>query len=232
MNKKIFRASLLVALLVLTASIVLIMGILYEYFETQLKNELKSEAAYISIAIENEGISYFENIDGEERITLITPDGKVIVDTEANSERLENHLDREEIQQALKNGSGTSIRYSDTLTEKTIYYAVKLQDGNILRVSAKQYTVVTLLLGLAQPIAVVLIVALILSFVLSMRLSKSIVQPINQLDLEQPENNTIYEELAPLLTKISSYRSLMRKIFCLKKNLLICLNCQTKLHIG
>ena len=206
MNKKIFRSSFLVALLVLTASIALIMGILYEYFETQLKNELKSEAAYISIAIENEGVSYLENTDGEERITLIAPDGTVIIDTEANSENLENHLDREEIQQALQNGSGTSIRYSNTLTEKIIYYAIKLQDGSILRISAKHYSVVTLLLGLSQPIVIVLIIALILSFVLSMRLSKSIVQPINQLDLEQPENNTVYEELTPLLSKISAQK--------------------------
>ena len=124
MHNKIFRSSMLVTLLVLLSSIVLIMGILYDYFESQLINELKREAAYISIAIENEGIEYLDSIENEnERITLIAPDGTVIADTVADTDVLENHIDREEVKEAIQNGSGTSSRYSDTLTEKIIYYA-------------------------------------------------------------------------------------------------------------
>ena len=122
---------------------------------------------------------------------------------------MENHLERTEVKQAAENGSGTSVRYSDTLTEKIIYYAVKTPDGNILRVSVKHYTVVTILLGLVQPILVILLIAAVLCFVLSSKVSKSIVKPINSLDLDEPENNNAYEELSPLLKKISRQRKII-----------------------
>lgn len=203
MHKKIFRSSMFVTLIVLATSVAFIMGILYDYFESQLINELKREAVYISKAIENEGIDYLNSIEGEnERITLISPDGTVIADTVADADKLENHAEREEIKQAIQNGSGTSSRYSQTLTEKIVYYAVKLENGNILRVSAKHYSVVVILLGLLQPILVVIIIALVLSFVLCQRVSKKLVAPINNLDLDHPENNQTYEELTPLLKKI------------------------------
>ncbi len=122
---------------------------------------------------------------------------------------MENHLERSEVKQAAENGSGTSVRYSETLTEKIIYYAVKMPNGNILRVSVKHYTVITILLGLVQPILVTLLIAAVLCFVLSSKLSKSIVKPINSLDLDAPENNDAYEELAPLLKKISRQRRII-----------------------
>lgn len=204
MHKKIFRSALLVTLFVLVTSIALIMGILYDYFESKLIDELQSKALYISRAIENEGENFLSNMHNErERITLISPDGIVIADTVADAEYLENHSSREEVKQAMENGSGISSRYSDTLTEKIIYYAVKLENGNILRVSARHYSVVVILLGLIQPVLVVTIIALILSFVLCLRVSKKLVEPINSLDLENPENNETYEELTPLLNKIS-----------------------------
>lgn len=210
MTKKIFRSFLLTALLTLAVSMLFVFGILYQYFEEQLINELKSKAVYISHAVESEGVDYLESIgDIGERVTLIAPDGTVIADTEANAAEMENHLERGEVKQALANGSGTSVRYSDTLTEKIIYYAVKIPDGNILRVSVKHYTVITILLGLVQPILAILLIASVLCFVLSSRLSKSIVKPINSLDLDAPENNDAYEELAPLLRKISRQRKVI-----------------------
>ncbi len=212
MHKKIFRSSMLVTLLVLLSSIVLIMGILYDYFESQLINELKREAAYISIAIENEGIEYLDSIENEnERITLIAPDGTVIADTVANADVLENHIDREEVKEAIQNGSGTSSRYSDTLTEKIIYYAVKINDGNILRISARHYTVFTILFGLLQPIMIVVFISILLSLWLCHRVSVKIVEPINTLDLEHPENNETYEELTPFLKKIANQRKIIDK---------------------
>lgn len=207
------------AIIVIISSFVITIGILFDYFQSQLEKELKSEAIYIASAIENEGAGYLESITNDEkRITLISADGTVIADTSVEADGLENHLDREEIKKAIKNGYGTSVRYSETLTEKTIYYAQTLKDGNILRISTKQYTVIIVLLGLSQPIAVVVIITLILSFVLSSRVSKNIVNPINEIDLENPENNNTYEELSPLLSKISSqHKTIQKQLYDAKK---------------
>lgn len=212
MNKKIFRSSVAVALVVLLSSIVLIMGILFQYFENQLKSELESEANYIAYAVEKQGLDYINNFsNSNKRITLISPDGDVIADTSANESELGNHADRQEVIDALKNGKGTSIRYSNTLAEKTVYYAMKMDDGNILRVSTTQYTVAAIIMSLIQPILIVFVVAVVLSFVLSQKISKSIIKPINELDLDHPSNNEPYDELAPLLQKISKQKKTIEK---------------------
>ena len=184
MNKKIFRSSVAVALVVLLSSLVLIFGILFRYFENQLQSELESEADYIAYAVENQGIDYINNFsNSNKRITLISPDGKVLADTSAHESELGNHTDRQEIMEAMKNGKGTSIRYSKTLAEKTVYYAMKMNDGNILRVSTKQYTVAVILFRLIQPILIVFVIAVVLSFALAQKVSKSIIKPINESDL-------------------------------------------------
>ena len=207
MNRKIFRSNFLTSMLVLLATIVFIMGVLYDFFSMQLQKELKSEASYIAYAVKNEGSSYISNFTGnEKRITLIDKDGTVLADTLADVTSLDNHGDRKEVKEALKNGSGTSIRYSDTLMEKTIYYAERLEDGTVLRISAKQYSVVAVLMGLVQPVLIVLVCALILSLILSSRVSKTIINPLNNLDLNHPEDNETYDELAPLLKKIAVQR--------------------------
>ena len=212
MNKKIFRSSVAVALVVLLSSIVLIMGILFQYFENQLQSELESEANYIAYAVENQGLDYIENFtDSDKRITLISPDGDVIADTSADESKLDDHSDRQEVVDAMKNGQGTSIRYSGTLAEKTVYYAMKMNDGNILRVSTTQYTVVTILISLLQPILIVFVVAIAVSFIMAQRISKSIIKPINALDLDNPSNNEPYDELAPLLRKISKQKRTIEK---------------------
>lgn len=212
MNKKIFRSSVAVALVVLLSSIVLIIGILFQYFENQLQSELESEASYIAYAVEKQGLDYIRNFsNSDKRITLISPDGDVIADTSANESELGNHADRQEVIDALKNGKGTSIRYSNTLAEKTVYYAMKMDDGNILRVSTTQYTVAAIIMSLIQPILIVFVVAVVLSFVLSQKISKSIIKPINELDLDNPSNNEPYDELAPLLQKISKQKKTIEK---------------------
>lgn len=207
MNKKIYRGTVFTAMLVLAASIVLILGVLHGFFENQIKAELAKEAEYISYALKNEGLSFLEDLRRSdkdiERVTVVSADGTVLADTVTDTENMENHSDREEIRQAFENGTGTSVRYSDTLTEKTVYYAMLLEDGNVLRVSTTQYTVPAVLLGLARPIIVVAIIAVVLSLILSVKVSESIVKPINALDLDDPENNDTYEELSPLLKKIS-----------------------------
>ena len=211
MNKKKFRSTVAVTLLVLAASLTLMIGILFDYFEEQMLRELKSEATYISHAVEHEGAAYLEDMAiGDKRITLIAPDGTVLADTSAERE-LENHGDRDEVQQAMETGTGKSVRYSETLMEKTVYYAIKLEDGRILRISATRYSVAVVLLGLMHPLMLVLLFALLLAFLLSSRVSKSILTPINGLDLEHPEKNDTYEELTPLLSKISAQRRTIDK---------------------
>ena len=219
MHSKIFRSSLLVSMLSLVAAIALILGFLFSYFENQLEKELENEAIYISNAIEHEGIDYLSDIqNNDKRITLISADGTVLADTSVDAEKLENHLNREEVKQAFETGKGSSVRYSDTITEKVIYYAEKMNDGTILRISSKQYTVWVVLLGIAQPIAIILIISIVLSLVLSMRVSKSIVEPINSLNLENPADNECYEEIAPLLKKISTqHRTIQNQLIDARK---------------
>lgn len=210
MNKKIFRLSFLSSLLVLTVSFILVLGVLFDYFEERIFNELESEASYISYAIENEGSSYVENfINKNKRITLVSPNGEVIADTSASVDKLDNHAERKEIKEAIINGSGKSSRYSDTLMQKTLYYAIKLHNGNILRVSTTQNSVITILLGLLNPLVIIIVIALVVSFFLSQRVSKSIIKPFNTLDLDNPINNDTYEELTPLLKKMSMQKKLI-----------------------
>ncbi|MCI9083310.1 MAG: PAS domain-containing protein [Lachnospiraceae bacterium] len=204
MHKKIFQSSFLTAFLVLITTIALIMGVLFHFFEEQIQKELENEAGYLSQTIEKTGVRFFDGFEKQtNRVTLIDADGKVLFDSDAEAEKLDNHADREEINAAMKNGTGKSIRYSQTLTEKTVNYAVRLSDGSVLRVSTTQYTVITVLLGMLQPLLIVLAAAVILTFVLSLRVSKAIIEPINELDLESPENNVAYEELTPLLKKLA-----------------------------
>ena len=213
MNKKIFCSSLLTVCLVLVATIVLIMGLLFHFFEKQIQTELANEAGFLAQALENEGAGYFDGFDnknnriaGNNRITWIDKNGTVLFDSRADASELDNHADRDEIKTAMKEGKGMSTRYSKTLTEKTVNYAIRLSDGSILRVSTEQYTVVTILMGMLQPVLFILFVALILTLVISARVSKAIIEPINRLDLEMPENNDTYEELTPLLRKIADQK--------------------------
>jgi len=212
MIKKIFRSSFFTSMLILLMSFCLTFGVLFGYFEVQMFKELESEAGYISYGIKNDGINYITGFNEKgKRITLVSQDGTVLADTSADAETLENHADREEIAAALKNGKGTSSRYSDTLTQKTLYYAEKLEDGNVLRVSTTQNSVVVLLLGLMQPLIIIIVIGLIISFFLSYRVSKSITKPINELDLDNPTANETYEELTPLLKKMSAQKKTIDK---------------------
>lgn len=207
MTKRIFRAVCISAVTVLCASIILIMGVLYGYFNDVRKNQIKAELSLAKNAVETEGVSYLENLKNEStdyRITWIDKSGNIIFDTQSNSESMENHLEREEVKEAFANGSGESERYSSTLTEKMMYCAELLDDGTVLRISVSQLTVLTLLLGIAQPVAIVFVIALVVSFIFASRISKRIVKPLNEIDLDNPLENDAYDELSPFLSKISN----------------------------
>ena len=203
MTKKIFKSIMFVCALVLTVGLAAVMGILYSNFDGQMRKELSKEAAYLAYGVEQQGLDYLKNIkDKSARITYIDQDGTVLFDNEADVSEMKNHSDRTEFQKAEKYGAGESSRYSDTLSEKTIYYALRLKDGTVLRVSGTQDSVLALVENLIFPLCGLLCLMLILSGIMASAISKRIVKPINELDLESPEENQIYEELSPLLSKI------------------------------
>ena len=203
MTKKIFQSILLVAGCVLLASLLIIMGFLYDYFGGVEENQLRDELSLAAAAVEDGGTDYLSQLTADRcRLTWIAADGSVLYDTKTDAESLENHASRAEVSQALATGTGESTRYSSTLMEKTMYYAQRLYDGTVLRISISRATVGMIAVGMIQPLLIVLIVALILSGLLARRLSRRIVDPLNSLDLEHPLDNDAYEELSPLLKRI------------------------------
>lgn len=200
MTKKIFHSILLVACTVLLACYLVILTSLNDYFTSLRKSQLKTQLSFASTAVEDEGIEYLKNVEnGEYRLTLIDTDGTVLYDTDADAAAMENHSDRREFQEAFLSGYGESHRYSRTLTEQTYYFAKKLSDDRVLRISTSQVTIVSLLLGMLQPLLVITFLAILLSVFLAKRASRNLVRPLNNLDLNDPLSNDVYEELSPLL---------------------------------
>lgn len=207
MTHKIFKSMMAAMLAVLLAALVIIAGCFYDYFATVQENQLTDELSLAAGGVESSGKDYLAALASNHyRLTWVAADGTVLYDTQADAAQMENHAEREEIRQALQNGTGSSSRYSATLLEKTIYRSVRLDDGSVLRISVSRATLATLVLGMLQPLLVVLLAALILAAVLASSISKHIVAPLNQIDLEHPLDNDTYEELAPLLTRISQQR--------------------------
>ena len=208
MSHKIFRSILLVAAAVLLASLLIIMSYLYEYFAGVQERQLGDELSLAAAGVEGYGESYLQTVKpGDYRITWIAADGTVLYDTIRPDTPEENHAGREEVKRALETGEGRSTRYSTTLLEKTIYYARRLTDGSVLRMSISGATTGYLALGVVQPALLVFVLALILSSFLARRISNRIVEPLNHLDLDHPLDNTAaYAELSPLLRRIHEQR--------------------------
>ena len=203
MTKKIFKSIMAVCTVVLVLGLAFVMGILYRYFGRQISTELEKEASYVAQGVELSGVEYLEKLNGKNaRITLIDQDGSVLYDSQAEASSMENHGDREEVEEAAETGKGEAVRMSETLSEKTIYYALRLEDGRILRVSSTQYSVLALVYQLIVPVLWILLLMIILSGAFAFRLSKKVVEPVNNLDLEHPEENEVYEEVAPLLSRM------------------------------
>ena len=207
MTKKIFRSTVAVGLAVLLASLVIIMGALYSYFGHVQEQQLRDELSIAAAAVEDGGQAYLSRLESDDyRITWLRSDGVVLYDTKADASAMENHAQRQEVRQALETGVGESSRYSATLLEKTLYYAQRLPDGTVLRLSASRVTVGVLLLSMLPAILAVIAAALVLSGILAGRVSKRIVEPLNRLDLEHPLENDAYEELSPLLRRLEHQR--------------------------
>ena len=204
MSKKIFRSIIAVAMVVLLASIFIASSFLYGYFNKSQVTQLKEELSLVAANVDKVGTEYFDTFDSSVfRFTLVSADGSVLYDSEANAADMENHLAREEIAEALANGSGSSARYSSTLTERTFYEATRLENGNVLRISVSQVTVGALILGMLPAICAIVFVSVVVALLLSHKMAKDIVKPLDVLDLEHPAENETYEELTPILTKLN-----------------------------
>lgn len=203
MTSKILKSILSVAVAVLLSSIIIITGVFYQYFGEVQENQLKDELSLAASATEQLGKNYLAGLDYDRyRLTWVTPDGIVIFDSHADIASMENHANREEIKEALVSGTGSCTRRSSTLMEQTIYEATRLADGSVLRISVSRATALLLILGMLQPITIVLVIAIVLSAWLAHRMAKRVVEPLNKLDLDKPMENDVYEELSPLLHRI------------------------------
>lgn len=212
MTKRIFRSICFAALTVFFATVILIMGFLYEYFSDAALAQLKMQTNLAAQGVTNEGMEYFRDLESaDSRITWIDAAGNVLYDSGSDTANMENHLEREEVREALLSGYGESKRYSSTLRDSSFYSAQKLGDGSILRLSISQNSMFALFLGMAQPVFVIFMIALVLSIALAIRISRKIVKPINEMDLDDPLSNVGYEELSPFLHRIDSQQQQLRK---------------------
>ena len=217
MTSKIFRSTVLVAVIVLLCSLSIVMGVLYNHFTGVQVQQLKAELSLAVTGTEQYGEGFLGNVEAERfRVTWIDTDGTVLFDTQVDQTTMENHADREEIREAFATGIGSAVRNSSTLTQQTYYEARRLQDGTVLRISASHASALSLMVGMLWPTVLIALVAIILSLILARRMAKIIVEPLNTLDLEQPMANDTYEELSPLLRRINQQHrqieSQMRKL--------------------
>ncbi len=203
MTTKIFRSILTTSVIVLAATLIILTSFFYGYFNSIEIKELKDALSIASTGTEQSGEAYLGKLSsGGYRFTWIAADGRVLFDSMAEKAEMDNHLNREEISEAIKTGWGSSARQSATLTEETLYEAKLLSDGTILRISTDRASVFSLLMGLLYPIILVMIVAVAISAVIAHKMAKKIIEPLNKLDLDKPTENNAYEELSPLLVRI------------------------------
>ena len=203
MTEKIFRSIILTAVIVLIGCFIAVATVQYGYFTNLQRQELTAELNLAAPSVERDGLDYLESLeDTASRVTWVAADGRVLFDSDASADEMDNHADRSEIAEALETGSGESERYSATMTEKTLYMARRLSDGSVLRVSSAFYTILTVALGSMQAFFAILLAAIAVSVLLARRLSRRIITPLNTLDLQHPLDNDAYEELSPLLKRI------------------------------
>ena len=203
MTEKIFRSIILTAVIVLIGCFIAVGTVQYGYFTNLQRQELTAELNLAAPSVERDGLDYLESLeDTASRVTWVAADGRVLFDSDASADEMDNHADRSEIAEALETGSGESERYSATMTEKTLYMARRLADGSVLRVSSAFYTILTVALGSMQAFFAILLAAIAVSVLLARRLSRRIITPLNTLDLQHPLDNDAYEELSPLLKRI------------------------------
>ena len=199
----IFKSTFLLGSLVYFLCAIMFISNLYNYFEQQIFNELENEATFIEDFILNHQYDEIRNFDTKNRITLIHKNGEVFFDNKVDIQEMENHFTREEILGALQNKQAKVARFSSTMTEKTLYYAKLLSNQDILRISCNQHSVAVLVLGMSQSLLIMFVIAIIICAVIAKFVSKKIVEPLNKINLENPEDTNVYQELKPFTHRIS-----------------------------
>lgn len=219
MTKRIFRSILLVASAVLVLSLLAVFGVFYNHFSKTQMERLDAVAELTMQGIELNGEAYFEGgYEGEIRVTWVATDGSVLYDSKALPEEMDNHENREEILEAFETGVGESSRYSDTLLEKTLYCAKRMNDGTVVRVSSGLASVFSMMFRLIVPMTIVVLLAVILSALLARRMAKRIVKPLHHLNLDSPLENEVYEELSPILgTMNKQHKQIAEQMVLLKQ---------------
>ncbi len=210
MKNKIFKSTCFVGVITLLCSLVLIMGVLYEYFTSVQLKQLELDSEFAAVGVEKNGLDYLNNLDDEVcRVTWISKDGEVLFDNTANAPKMENHLEREEVEKALENGVGTSIRYSNTVLYKSLYCARLLNDGSIVRTSISQSSIWAIAISMIQPLLIVVLITIGLSFYLAYKVSSKVVEPLNEIDLDNVDKCETYEEIKPLINRLSVQQRLL-----------------------
>lgn len=212
MTKKIFFSIIAVVIAVMLVSLGIAFGVGYDYFVKNQKAQLENQVDFVAAGVALGGVGYLESLNEKDnRITLIEGDGTVLYDNFSDVSSMENHLEREEVQEAIRTGTGHSSRYSSTLVERRMYSAKLLDDGKILRISCTEYSALILSLRLLYPIFVTFAVAIILSIVIAYVLSRKIAKPINDLDLDNPDDEVRYGNLQPFFDKIKAQKEQIKK---------------------
>ena len=211
MKKKIFQSILRVTIAILFVSLMLITGVLHNYFQKIQNLQLKEELVLAALGVEQEGLIYLSGLEKHNnRITWIDSDGNIRFDNQADITKMENHSNREEFMEAIETGFGSSSRHSVTLTENTVYEAKLLSDGTVLRISMNQKSILALLLGLIQPFGIILILAVVVAYFIAEKVARQIIEPLDEVDLEHPLREESYEELAPFLKRIHYQKKQIR----------------------
>lgn len=205
MRKRIFISMSLMAILTVVLSVTALSLIMYQQLTEDMERELSNQALYLQAGVSESGADYLNKIEGadrESRITLIDSAGKVHFDNRAVAETMENHSDRPEVKEAITSGRGHDVRLSETVGSYTYYFALRLDDGNILRVASTTDSILAALASSAPTMLGIIFVILCIAVVFARYQTRLIVRPINEIDLENPVDNEVYDELAPLLIRI------------------------------
>lgn len=212
MVERILKNTILIVITVIALCSLFIFGVLFNYYNKEISAEMISEANYISKGVEIQGIDYLENLgDIDNRVTWVDKDGNVLFDNRADVSTMENHKNRQEIQEALNSSTGDSVRYSSTFAKKTVYHAVRLDDGSVIRLSHSKDSVLRMVLGMLHPLLIVMVLAFFISLGLAVRLTNQLVKPLDDIDLDHPEEAKVYDEMSPFLSKIVRQNKIIKK---------------------
>ena len=219
MTNRIFRSIFLVAAAVMLAVSLLTMGMMYQFSSAEMADKLQREAEYVACGIEADGTEYLKKLKSTDtRITWIDKNGTVLYDSVADAAAMDNHSDRTEVREAMRDGTGDSKRISATIAKRTLYHALQLADGSVLRLSVETMSIAAVFFTMAFPLVLILAVMMAVSLMLAFRTAKNITSPINKIDLEHPEQAEVYEELTPLLRRIAvQNREIHRQMAELKR---------------